>query len=151
MRNSYIANSLLLILLITSCGNFLQSERSETIIIDCTEANYDVIYEKVSTLINSINREEINNAILEKHPEINQEAFEGISLASSKTHKKTKIGAQSATETYHVEVQINNNAKGKNPDEVDIVMNGYKKYIKNDLLKNDINLGENNTTAVTVL
>ncbi|GGW28565.1 hypothetical protein [Arenibacter certesii] len=105
----------------------------------------DSNYKKIHPIINAINREEIHSEIINTFPELKKSNYELVTLGTSKVHKslKTETSSISSTSTdlYYVLVYITISHNKAATEEAKLAMEFYKEYIKEDLLKHNIDIG----------
>ncbi len=143
MRKALLVPQLLILLFISSC-NYLTSENSETITVECTEENIDTRYSEIQTLVNAIDKDKINNEIVEKYTDIKKEKFTKYILSISKVTKTVDYEEDtednSSIGSYEVFIGIHIDYENSKPSQIAHIMNHYKKRISEMLVNNGINL-----------
>ena len=120
----------------------MTSDSSNSINIECTKENFDSNYKKIQAIINSI-QPKINDAIAAKFPEINEDVFNGIYLHLSKSQASLTTNIIFIKAAIHESQNVNIEIRGKfdnlNSDQISLILEYYKDYIRKELLKNNIN------------
>ncbi|MCM4167414.1 hypothetical protein KCTC52924_01091 [Arenibacter antarcticus] len=145
MKNYLYLPTFLILIFFTSCSNPFTTTISETIKIDCTLKNLDSNYDKIRPIIRAIDTNEIDNEIIKRFPKLKKASYEIVTLGTSKIHKSytRKISSISTTSTdsYYVQVKISITHNKTGTEQATQAMEIYKEYIKNELLKNNIDVG----------
>ena len=151
MKKNLFLTALFIISSFISCNNIFKSTITEKVEIRCLKDNADSQYKQIQKIVYSIDKKKLNNNIRKEFNEINPENFDNITFKFIKrerefTNKTSKVTLTKTINkesysigSYYLDIEISIEYKKANSEQALKIMGYYKKFIKKELLKNNIN------------